>query len=60
MIKGANEFHLNEATVIAALEEYLNARIVKGDDELKVTDVSMSLSSGVRTFIVKIQPKEDA
>lgn len=42
MFKGNNILKLNEATLIAAVEEYLNARIVKGEDELKVLSVRES------------------
>ncbi len=46
MFKGNNVLKLNEATVIAALEEYINARIISGSDEVKVTSVTLDSSTG--------------
>lgn len=57
MIKGQNEFRLNEATVMAAIEEYLNARIVKGEDELEVSGVMELNGVAIKQFRVYVHPK---
>lgn len=36
MFKGCNILKLNEATLIAAVEEYINGRILASTDDIKV------------------------
>lgn len=53
-MKGANEFRLNEATMIEAVQEYLEARIV--GERRMVT--SVSLKGGV--FVVAVESQKAA
>jgi hypothetical protein len=55
MFKGNNVLKLNEATVITALEEYLNARIVTGADEVRISSIVLDASMGTgRWFSVAV------
>lgn len=55
-MKGDNEFHFNEATMIEALNEYLRTRIV--GETINVTSVECNSNAYARTFIVKIESPE--
>lgn len=53
---GVNEFRLNEATMMAAVAEYFNARY-STRAEIEVTSVS-EINNPYKAFIVKVKPKE--
>lgn len=53
MFKGHNILKLNEATVIAALQEYLNKRTV--GDVLKVTSIRTETVNGSWWFSVSTE-----
>ena len=60
MMIGNNDLYLNEATVKAALEMYLNDAIVGADKQMTVMAVSET-SMTPRTFRVRVmnpEPKE--
>lgn len=57
MFKGLNELRLNEATVMAAVEEYLNQRISNTSDEVEVTTVRETAVTSPRSFTVFVKPK---
>jgi hypothetical protein len=50
--KGHNEYHLNTATMVAILNEHL-----KYNTDQVVTGVSCYNSSGMQTFIIKLEDK---
>lgn len=53
-MKGNNSLHLNEATMIEAVQEYLNARMLSAAP--KVTSVKAENSSAYSaTFIVNVE-----
>lgn len=51
-MKGNNELHLNEATIIEAVQEYLAKRYTPTP---KVTSVAMEKSGYDTTFVVKCE-----
>jgi hypothetical protein len=59
MLVGHNVLELNPATVMKALEEYLNARIVEVTDYVNVNTVKESVDSmGRMVFRLAVSPKE--
>lgn len=57
MIKGQNEFRLNLATMMAAVEQYLNGRIARSEDEIEVTGVNELNGVSAPMFRVLVAPK---
>lgn len=51
-MKGNNELHFNEATIIEALQEYLDRRLQH--DPTTVTSVKANSSGYATTFVVSI------
>jgi hypothetical protein len=59
-MKGLNTLRFNQATLIDALQEYINKRITTDAGKqtvLSVTYESPSYGSGVGEFVVKIEEK---
>lgn len=57
-MKGTNRIYFNKATVIDALQEYLNRRLVRNDSE--VTDVFFNKDEGNFIVVISEKPKEEA
>lgn len=53
MLKGNNVLMLNEATLIAAIEEYLNSRISLNLDKVKVQSVSYATDKQFRVAVTE-------
>lgn len=57
-MKGSNKMNLNEATMMDAVQEYLNKRTAVGYKAPKVTGVKADSSYGSRGFDVTLTSEE--
>jgi hypothetical protein len=54
-VKGKNVIHLNQATIVAAVQEYLDRRLVANAEKQKVLAVNTALVNGTTSYDATIE-----
>jgi hypothetical protein len=56
-MKGTNRIYLNQATIVAAVQEYIDKRLTAGAEQQTVLCISTDRSYGGATYVATIEER---